>query len=171
MRPCIAFAAMVVLLTGLATLPGRAQGPDLPPLPRLQGVCQLSDGPAQGWSRYTASSLSVRVSFPAGWSAREVGGRLELVAPDRVMARLRRVHTGGLSPVDWLRDQARRPDGARCRMVILGGFQGRQCFDSSADLWTTYLAGGGRVLAVEVPGSVTRQIHCGILMGIEDLSR
>lgn len=165
MRARTRYLIAAVLLGGLV-MPIAAQAPDAPPLPRLQGLCRPEDGPQPGWRRHSASSLGVRVPVPAGWSVREAAGGLDLVAPDRVMVRIRLVDTGGRTPLAWLSAQAARSAAARCRAVILGTLQGRQCLDTSSGVWTTYLTTSRRVLAVDAPPAVDRRIHCGILTGI-----
>jgi len=169
-RSWFAWAAILILL-GFVTAAGRAQGPDLPPIPRMQGICVLTDGPRRDWTGYTAG-LGVRLSFPHDWSPREVADhRLELLQNGQPMLRLWEVDTGGLAPAAWLQQRASRPDARGCRLMALGVSTGQQCFGDAAQTWTTYLITPRRVLAVEVPAAVARETHCGILKSIEDLSR
>ncbi|MGQ0571356.1 MAG: hypothetical protein ACT4P5_17775 [Armatimonadota bacterium] len=169
-RCWFACAAILVVL-GLVTTSGRAQGPDLPPVPRMQGICMLTDGPRRDWTGYTAG-LGVRLSFPQDWSPREVADhRLELLQNGRPMLRLWEVDTDGLAPTAWLQQRASRPDARGCRLMALGASTGQQCFGDAAQTWTTYLLTRRRVLAVEVPAAVVRETHCGILKSIKDLSR
>lgn len=171
MSPQISAACVVaLLLMSVAPAPGAAQGPDLPQVPRLSGICQITDGPSRGWAGYASSALGVRVSRPPEWSPRERGKRIEFVAADRVMLLVREVNIEGAAPAVWLR-RARTPEGGRCHAVVLGTFRGRQCFDPAAGRWTTFLMTSHRVVAVEVPGTLAREIHCGVLMSFEDLWR
>ncbi len=168
LRICVACVAALLPMS-LAPGHARAQGPDLPPIPRLSGICHLADGPKRGWASATLRSLGVRVSHPPEWSAREsTGPRIEFVTGDRVMARLWAVDTGGVAPAAWLERQDRTAGGGRCQTVVLGGSRGRQCFDPTTGTWTTFLIAAHRVIAVEAPGTLSRETHCGILMSVRE---
>lgn len=162
---CVAGIAALLQMT-LAQ--ARAQGPDLPPIPRMSGICQLADGPKRGWASVTLRPLGVRVSHPPEWSARETTERrIELASGNRVMVRLWAVDTGGVAPSAWLQRQDPTRAG-RCQMVQLGGSRGRQCFDRTADTWTTFLIVAQRVIAIEARGALSRETHCGILISVRE---
>ncbi len=165
-------ASVVLLIVGTVPNLAAAQGPELPPAPRLRGICPLSDGPRQGWLTFTAPGLGVRISYPQNWVPREEGSQqVAFTAGDRVMLRTRIVDTGGLDPLGWLQARVRTEEGRRCRVVALESWIGHQCFDLTGQVWTTFLLTTNRVLAVEVPATLDRGVHCAILAGIDELTR
>ncbi len=80
-----------------------------------------------------------------------------------------RIDTAGFDPMAWLRARLRAESGQQCRVVAIGTFVGHQCFNPAAGVWTTYLLASNRVLAVEALATLSREIHCGILVGLVDL--
>lgn len=161
--------AAVALVSLLAERSG-AQAPELPPLPRLHGICLPTDEPGSGWPVFTAAALRIRISHPPGWRPIVVGARqIEFIVADRLMLRLRVVDTGGLTPLAWLQARVRTGEGQGCRVVAIGAFVGHQCFERQTQVWTTFLLTSRRVLAVEVPATVAREIHCAMLGAVEEI--
>ncbi len=163
----------ILLMAGATPSPVFSQGPDLPQVPRLTGICLLIDGPKAGWSTFTASALGVRIPYPPDWSPREEDGgrRLTFVAGGQTAVRVRSVDTAGLSPLEWLQARLRTDEARDCRVVTMGSLVGHQCFNPTTRTWTTYLLTSNHVLAVEAPATLARATHCGMLMGVEDLAQ
>ncbi len=69
----------------------------------------------------------------------------------------------------WLRARLQVESAQQCRVVAIGPFVGHQCFNPAAGVWTTYLLAFNRVLAIEAPATLSREVHCGVLAGLIDL--
>ncbi len=166
---CLAALMVVGATHGLAF----AQGPDLPQVPRLQGICLLTDGPKPGWPTFTAAALGVRIPYPPNWSPRvENGGRrLSFKAGGQAMVLVRAIDTAGQSPTGWLQARLRTGERQRCRIVDIGGLMGQQCFNRTTRTWTTFVLTSNHVLAAEAPAALARELYCGMLMGMEALAR
>ncbi len=162
---CLTALVVVGATHGLAF----SQGPDLPQVPRLQGICRLEDGPGPGWSTFRVPSLGLQMAHPFGWTPWQEPGRVTFLAAGRIVIRISRIDTAGLDPMAWLRARLHVESAQQCRVVAIGPFVGHQCFNHAADVWTTYLLASNRVLAVEAPATLSREVHCGVLAGLVDL--
>lgn len=158
-----------LVVVGLTPLSGAAQAPDRPLLPRLGGICRIEDAPGPGWSTVRIQSLGLQIAYPFGWTPWEERGGVTLLDAGRTVVRISRVDTSGLEPMAWLRMRVQAKTSQQCRVVAIGTSVAYYCLNSVDGGWTTYLLAVHRVLAVDVPAALSREVHCGVLTGLVDL--